>query len=151
MKRVLYFAGVAAVLTSACTAPSPPDTDRLMNSFCPREPTEWPAKQTFELADEGPPGMLSPRQALERAKQAAERYLLRFESASFKFEQCHTLPQTGVDMREPVPRPVWEVDMRGTFEGDYYCSTGWLVIFDARTGDDYGQQESGVNLKEDCD
>ena len=150
MKRVLYLAGIAGILTSACTASTPPETARLMNSYCPSEPTEWPAERTFELAEDGPPGMLSPRQALQRAKQAAAEYLLRFRSASFRFDQCHTLPQTLVDKSEPTPRPAWEVNMRGSFESDGVCTAGWLIILDARTGDTYLSGESGLNREADC-
>lgn len=125
--------GIAAMLTSACTAFTPPDKTQLTSTLCSDERPR-PRKYTPEEA--GPSGLLSPGQAVERAKQAAEEELLEFEGASLRFDPCDTGVQTLVDMTEPTPHPVWKVSMWGSFEHDGICEAGWRITLDARTGHD---------------
>ena len=148
MKRLLYLAASAAILTSACTTVTPLDKTSLTSVLCS---SERPEPRTYMPGEDGPSGLLSPSQALERAKKAAEEQLLEFESATLRFDPCHTWPQILVDVSEPTITPVWIVNMRGTFEVfDDDCIVAWQIILDARTGDDYQSGEGNPYRRTDC-
>jgi hypothetical protein len=139
------------VLASGCTAFSPPDKAQLLRDLCFGDAKERPTVLTFKPGEDGPPGALSTDQALQKAKEAAEKQLLRFRSANLKFDPCHTFPQVGTDTRPPMIRPVWRVNMRGSFEVfNDICIAGWQIILDARTGEDYQSGESKPYRETDC-
>ena len=139
------------IMASACTAFSPPDKAQLLRDFCFSETIDRPPLQTYKPGEDGPPGALSTDQALQKAKEAAEKQLLRFRSADLKFDPCHTMPQILIDTSPPTIRPVWIVNMRGTFEVfNNICIPGWQIILDARTGDDYQSAEFKPYREKDC-
>jgi hypothetical protein len=155
MKQVLYVAAgtVLAIVASACSPSSPPETadTRAKSATEHRRRMKMPTVQMphFKSAEDVPPGVLSRRQALQRAMKATRKFRLQLRSSTPLFGYHRTANKKEAE-NSPPPTPVWKIKMRGAFKYAGDCTADWQIVVHGRTGQVYESSTSGIKGRANC-